>query len=500
MTPGQHCENERMLASILGVADDEAADLLWQAVQITWEPDDLAGSLLGGFVVQMLRRTFRRVGTPDDADPHACCELRINSASPRCAVAHQIEVILDAHGVHIGRAATRASACSSAPPPVLALLSACFASAAVAATALKLPAGWSAPEGVSVSFADWPGVPVEIFDRPVDLGACQMAGAGAVGSAIALALKYLPVSGQLIVIDPKSVTEGILNRCLCFDADDIGQSKATTLANWIAMHCSDVEARAFHGTLQQHRIQRPGEIDRLIVGVDSRRARRSLQEELALEVFDASTTGVEETVFHHNRLTTGKACLACVYAQTKQEGVFERHVAEALGVSLEDVQSYLITPSAAARIAVMYPHVPVEQLIGRAYDSVFREMCATQSLRTSEERQVLAPFAFVSQLAGTVAAIELFLRRANVERGANFNYWRVSPWRGVNVDLQQDLLARSDCAVCASPHYQALARRLSISSGAVPGSACCDGSGEVGCGAFHAGTQEKGGQRERSFC
>lgn len=492
MTPGQQRENERMLASILGVADDDAADLLLQAVQITWEPNDLAGSLLGGFVVQLLRRTFRRVGTPDDPDTNARCELRINSAPARCAVARQIQAHLDAHGLRVGRAAARAGAESSAPPPVLALLSACFASAAVADMALGLPAGWFAPTDISVNFADWPGVPVEMFARCVDLGACQMAGAGAVGNAIALALKHLPVTGQLIVIDPKSVTEGILNRCLCFDADDIGGPKAISLAKWIARHCPGVDARAFQGTLQQHRVQRPGEIDRLIVGVDSRRARRGLQEELAREVFDASTTGVEEVVFHHNRLMTGKACLACVYAQTRQEGVFERHVADALGVTLEDVQSYLITPSAAARIAMVYPRVCVEQLIGRAYDSVFREMCATQSLRTPEERQVLAPFAFVSQLAGTVAAIELFLRRADEERSAKFNYWRVSPWRGVNVDLQQDFSARSDCAVCASPQYQALARRLWHSFGAVPELASGDRSGEVGRGAFQEAIQEQG--------
>ena len=492
MTPGQQHENERMLASILGVADDDAADLLLQAVQITWAPNDLAGSLLGGFVVQMLRRTFRSVGTPDDPDPHARCELRINSAPARCAVARQIHAHLDAHGLRVGQGKERAGAESSSPPPVLALLSACFASAAVADTALGLPTGWFAPTGISVNFADWPGVPVEMFARRVDLGACQMAGAGAVGNAISLALRYLPVTGQLIVIDPKSVTEGILNRCLCFDANDIGQPKATMLANWIATHCPGVDARAFEGTLQQHRIQRPGEIDRLIVGVDSRRARRGLQEELAREIFDASTTGVEEVVFHHNRLVTGKACLACVYAHTRQEGVFERHVADALGVTLEDVQAYLITPSAAARIAMVYPKMCVEQLVGRAYDSVFREMCATQSLRTSEERQVLAPFAFVSQLAGTVAAIELFLRRADEQRNARFNYWRVSPWRGVNVDLQQDLSARSDCAVCASPQYQALARRLWLSFGAISELAGGDRSGEVGRAAFQAAIQEQG--------
>lgn len=492
MTAGQQRENERMLASILGLADDDAADLLLQSVQITWAPDDLAGSLLGGFVVQMLRRTFRRVGTPDDPDLHARCELRINAAPARCAVARQIQAYLDARGLSVGRAAARPSAESSAPPPVLALLSACFAAAAVADAALGLPVGWFAPSGISLDFADWPGVPIETFSRRVELGVCQLAGAGAVGNAIALALRYLPVNGRLIVIDPKSVPEGILNRCLCFDEDDVGEPKATSLAKWIARHCPGVDARAFHGTLQQHRAERPGEIERLIVGVDSRRARRGLQEELAREVFDASTSGVEEVVFHYNRLMTGKACLACVYAQTKQEGVFERHVAEALGVTLEDVQSYLITPSAAARIAVAYPQVSVEQLIGRAYDSVFREMCATQSLRTSEERQVLAPFAFVSQLAGTVAAIELFLRCADERRSANFNYWRVSPWRGINVDLQQDLFARVDCAVCASSQYQTLARRLWPSPRAVPGLASGNRSGEVGRGAFDAAIQEQG--------
>lgn len=124
MTPGQQRENQRMLASILGVADADAADLLLQSVQITWAADDLAGQLLGGFVVEMLRRTFHRIGTPDDPDPHARCELRINSAPACCSMARQIQAHLEAHGLRVGQTAARASAESSAPPPVLALLSA----------------------------------------------------------------------------------------------------------------------------------------------------------------------------------------------------------------------------------------------------------------------------------------------------------------------------------------------------------------------------------------
>ena len=107
MSPGQHRENQRLLASILGVAEDEAADLLLQVVQITWTPDDPAGALLGPYVVQLLRRTFHGVGTPDAPHSHAGCELVINAAPSRCAMARQVRAHLDAEGLRVDQANLR---------------------------------------------------------------------------------------------------------------------------------------------------------------------------------------------------------------------------------------------------------------------------------------------------------------------------------------------------------------------------------------------------------
>lgn len=99
-------------------------------------------------------------------------------------------------------------------------------------------------------------------------------------------------------------------------------------------------------------------------------------------------------------------------------------------------------------------------ILGKAYDSLFRELCATDKLMTPEQKQVLAPFAFVSQLAGTVLAIELFLRRLQRGRSGNFNYWRVSPWRGIFTDLQQTKAQESGCEVCARSDYKWLAQEI----------------------------------------
>lgn len=95
-----------------------------------------------------------------------------------------------------------------------------------------------------------------------------------------------------------------------------------------------------------------------------------------------------------------------------------------------------------------------------AFDSLFKSLCATAQLVTAEQKQVLAPFAFVSQLAGTVQAIELFLRRLDPARAKQFNYWRVNPWRGIFADLQQMRLASPDCQVCTDSNYQLIANDL----------------------------------------
>jgi molybdopterin/thiamine biosynthesis adenylyltransferase len=273
-------------------------------------------------------------------------------------------------------------------------------------------------------------------------------------------MQHLRTTGEIVVVDPKKVSAAIINRCLWFEDSNIGEWKADCLSDKFARAAPGMTIRSFVGTLQQYRLAHPTEYDCLIVGVDSRLARRRLQEEVPREVFDSSTTGVEEVVFHHNLQHLGMACLGCVYYETDGERSFAQHVAEALNVSIKDVDGGFITESTAARIAARYPELQQAELVGKAFDTIFKQLCATQRLKTAEQKQVLAPFAFVSQLAGTITAIELFLRRQAPGRSARFNYWRVSPWRGFNTDLQQNLVPRHDCTICTNDGYRTVAREV----------------------------------------
>ena len=106
----------------------------------------------------------------------------------------------------------------------------------------------------------------------------------------------------------------------------------------------------------------------------------------------------------------------------------ERHVAETLGVSLEEVRQGYVSDEAAAKICLKYRQLVPGDLSGLAYDSLFKQLCAEGELHTTADRQVLAPFSFVSVLAGTYLALEL-LRRVYTKRPEQpFNYWRISPW------------------------------------------------------------------------
>ena len=112
-------------------------------------------------------------------------------------------------------------------------------------------------------------------------------------------------------------------------------------------------------------------------------------------------------------------------------------------MSLAEVREARISLSAAEKICQRYPHLNSSQLVGNAYDSLFKALCSTQSLKASEDRQVLAPFAFVSILAGTLLAIE-FVRRIHRGHDGLFNEWRVSPW--TNPVLRRRRFLEKNCA------------------------------------------------------
>jgi hypothetical protein len=456
MDDKQRIENQRMLAATLGIPDEEAATKLDLSVQVTWADEDAGAASIGGHVTSMLARTFTSVGTSRSPGPAPVVEVLIQGAAHISTAALKIYCCIDRHLVRICEEPPRAGLAPVLLPSAIDLLVACFIAARTADRALGLGKCGDAP--FTLDIEAWLGAELSVLDEPVDLGRLHVAGAGAVGNAFAYSLVLLPVRGELQIVDPKPVTGGILNRCLCFGSADLGHSKAQQLASWINARLGSLKATSFIGMMSDLRLSDPTEIECLVSGVDSRGGRRRLQEEVPKEVFDASTTGIDEVVFHHNHITVDGACLACIYPQTAGEVDFERHLAEKLHVSIVEVRTGYISEAAARRIVGRYPQLSVQHVTGMAYDSLFKQLCATQQLTGPEQRQVLAPFAFVSQLAGAVLSLEMFLRRRRTTSG--FNYWRVSPWRSPNLELRTLRPRLQTCSVCADPIFLSVTREV----------------------------------------
>jgi hypothetical protein len=344
--------------------------------------------------------------------------------------------------------------------PIVEMLAACYAAAAAVHRAvgaadipLRLP--------VTCNVLELVGGDEGVLTEPVSIGRTYLAGAGAIGNGVLLGFSGLAVHGELHVCDPDTVSEGNLNRCVWFTRADIGSFKADRLARNAQPLLPSVQVVPHKCTLQKVGKPEGGAwLERLIVAVDSRRARRTLQNELPHHVFDASTTGIEEVVLHFNQSPTERACLSCIYWETQEESAHERHVADSLGVTPEDVRSGLITEAAACAIVLRYSNLSSEHLVGLAYDSLFKQLCGQGALKTAADKQVLAPFAFVSVLAGVLLAIECARRMRSNATEVPFNYWRVSPWASPLERTREMRGKRNGCEFCYNTVIKDVVRSL----------------------------------------
>jgi hypothetical protein len=452
-------ENAKTLAALLGMDEEEAAEKLDIAILISFNGSDKTSRLLARMVQQLLNRTVRSSGPIVDMAKNQSAEVVIGDLKPRSSGPH-VFVSVTREGMIIAGRQQGMWGVTKVHPALL-QLTACYVSAAALKAAVKETEQLGGNGPITMTFADVLGQNPSVLEKSVILDEAYLAGAGAVGNAFLFALRWFDVSGRLHVVDPKLVREGNLNRCMFFDVSTIGTQKAFSLCRAAqpffkrldlvphAKRIDELEARSRGPWLQ-----------RLIVAVDSRRTRRSLQTEIPGEVYDASTTDIREIVLHFNRQPTDGECLCCVYKEEENERARERHIAESLGVAIEDVQTGFITDGNAAVIHRHYPELHPSIIVGMAYDTLFKTLCGQHVLRADEGRQVVAPFAFVSVLAGTYLAIETVLRLQNIERERLFNYWRISPWSSPVLRLKRYHLARAGCEFCGNRQIEDLIRRL----------------------------------------
>ena len=448
LTPEAKRENAAALATALGLSLSDASQALDLHIAITVAPADVTAVRIGDETSQLLRRTVRQV-TLNAPHENVATELVVGSATPTTNAKQLYLSVLPDHA-KISQNEHCAKICAPTLP-ILVLLIACYASAATLSRALDRALPFAPPDPFILDFRqigiDWNSVMA-----PVDLEHTFIAGAGAIGNGFLWAARHLNFRGQLNIADDDAVSSGNLNRQLWFHTDDIDLPKVDRIVEKAQVHFPQLKLVPNRCRLQDMPDKSDGPwLRRLIVAVDSRRARRELQSELPGEVFDSSTTDIREIVVHHNIQPNALACLSCIYEADEEEITREKHIAQHLGVSIEDVRTDRISKSAAERIVLMHTELRAENLIGIAYDTLFKTLCAEGQLQTPGGRRVIAPFAFVSVLAGTLLALEVVRRLGPGRHSQNFNYWRLSPWHPVDHRRRITRPKQAHCAFCADP-------------------------------------------------
>ncbi|MFZ5530234.1 MAG: ThiF family adenylyltransferase, partial [Pseudomonadota bacterium] len=440
-------ENARALAAILERDIDTATELLDVNIVVTHSVNDTSASMLAEEVVALLTKTVSYAST-EVPTKDATIEILIGNTLPRTQTP-ALYVSGDATSMSVSRSPATSNHFEIAHP-ILCLLSACYVASAALKLATRDTISIPSPAPLFLDFSQL-GLNLNTLDTPISLGKAYLVGAGAIGNGFLWALRHLSVEGELHVVDYDHIEDTNLNRQIWFDEDDIGQLKVERLTE---------KAKSFFHFLKlvprDKRLQELPEknasawLPKLIVAVDSRRARRSLQLEMPGEVFDASTTDIREIVLHYHKQPARHACLSCIYADDEQETSREKHIAEHLGITPEKVQEQIIDEIAARTIAERFNNKFSDPtaLIGIAYDTLFKSLCGEGALKTPEGRQVIAPFAFVSVLAGTLLALEVARRHQLSCQGINDNYWRVSAWHPPIGRRRQLISAQEGCDFC----------------------------------------------------
>jgi hypothetical protein len=454
LTPEARLENVKALALAAGITPEQAAERLEGRVLCTFDRGDVAAAHFFHELRPLLLRTIDVHDTPDGG--LYLVEMVVGDAEP-VGLAPAVFVRLTQDGCCFSPQPTPVHS----PDPVhrvLTVAAACYG----AGVAIHRAVG----DGIPNPPPDHPEIRYDeilpdrsVLDQAVDLGVAHLAGAGAIGNGFLWAARYVDLRGKLFVCDDDAVSSGNLQRQIWFDEDDIGNPKSSTLCGKAQPFLHGCQLKPESVRLQDLPNRSGAWLKRLIVAVDSRRARRELQNELPAEVFDASTTDIREVVVHYNHALSGLACLGCLYKADEKEVSQDQIIAEHLGVSIDDVKSSRISSTAAGAIARKHPHIDPASIEGQAYDSLYKALCATGKLHTAVGKQVVAPFAFVSVLAGTLLLFDVMTRLARPGL-LGTNEWHVSPWREPFGRGRLTRMRFADCECCGKPALRGLRARL----------------------------------------
>lgn len=472
----------KTLTTLSGISEESARRLFLQSVRVEL-PEHLRLNrtyrLAYVTAVNLIARIFPRVDfarlppAPDAITPWGTFEPLYSDGEAQARVLRiggdnagsdsEVSVVLHDWQVLIN-STERADSAEKWNPP-LAIVGACYG---VSAITNKLLSGvvTGAETWPAFSILDFLSATAEFdFDEPIDIGEVHVAGVGAVGSAfLYCALAHGQCHGKLHIVDKDIIDSTNLGRYPLFDVHDVSQKKVFAAKRKLAS-IGGLDVIPHPELFQQYcreqlTTNQKFRINGLVSAPDKRETRRQFQHELPRRVWDAST-GPDQVVIHQNSYESEYACMECIYPERPEEDAHLKHVAETLGVPLDRIKSENAIDAETAELIVgRYPHLRAEELIGRDFDSIFRDLCSASTLKAGDD-VVLAPMSFTSLMAGGFQYLE-FLKSLKPDSFAHLsptNYYTLNPHFAPNPYLRELRRGRPNCS-CQSPAYRRSFNRI----------------------------------------
>ncbi len=427
-----------------------------------------------------LRRILEALGPP----LRWAVEPRL-SGQPTCALVVGTAIPACEQAVYVGSDGWDASLSPSAPVPVGISVNPV---GAYAAACLGVSEAWKrlllphshlfqgmpvipsdAPLTLStLAYLASPGQPNPSLPSPLDLGRVTIVGLGAGGGAAAYTLASVEgLHGTITLVEPDEIIDSNLNRYVMADADDAAQRRRKTeVVEDLFPLSPSLALRSFPVSYDDAASSLALEDSRYVVAaVHSREARRSLQYETPMVLWDAGATEQGEFfVWRHVLGTTN--CMWCKYPPGDEDPEQQKaeQLAQLVGLDAETWLRKMRTNGvfAAEEVTAITLRAASPRnsfdlpLPGQRYGDWEASQCGRLRLPEVDD-EIPVPFAPV--MAGVLLAGEVIKQHHFREAVLDSYYWNTLVGRFMRGNRPYRRLPELACRFCGDPEYLAQYRR-----------------------------------------
>ena len=314
----------------------------------------------------------------------------------------------------------------------------------------------------SFTYRTGQGQPNPPIPVPADVGRLTMVGLGAGGGAAAFTLASVAnLAGAITQVEPDEILEPNLNRCVFADGEDAAAASAKTkVVEALFSHHPSVSVRS----LRRSHDDVVGELDRedyryVIAAVHSREARRAIQYETPMVLWDAGATG-QGDFFIWRHILGVTDCMWCKHppGEMDPEEQKARQLAQLVGLDagawLRKVRTnerFSPEEVAVIREGFSSPDARFDAPVaGQRYGDWEVDQCGRLALPDVDD-EIPVPFAPV--MAGVLLAGEVIKQHHFPEAVLDSYYWNTLVGRFMLRNQPYRRRPNADCRFCSDGAY-----------------------------------------------